>query len=270
MALVCMAVYDTEENNRTYFTHRTIHSLNNTVDFTKHSLIIVNNNSCRETVKILEHWEQWWNGTTNFELITLRENVGTARAINLGWQKRKQDQHCLKMDNDVVIKEPGWLDKLEDCIERSKSLKRPIGIIGLKRKDLDEWPLVPEGSWAHSELVALPHQRGDTWLAVVERVNHVMGTCQLYSSDLLDKVGYLYQFGVKYGFDDSLMAARCHKAGFMSCFYPHYEIDHIDPGGTEYTTDKHRDAGIAMADFQRIRNEFLSGERSIYCGPNDE
>ncbi len=198
------------------------------------------------------------------ELIGDGTNIGTARAINKAWQLRNPGEHCLKVDSDVVFHEPGWLDKLEECIERDPR----IGIIGLKRKDLDESPFARPGTWQHSQLKMLPHRKGLPWL-IVERVNHVMGTCQLYNSALLDKIGYLVQMGT-YGLDDSFAAVRCELAGFYSCFYPHYQIDHPDAGNDKYTQWKRDYAGERMARYQQIVDEYKRGFRNIFSGPDED
>ena len=113
------------------------------------------------------------------------------------------------MDNDVVIHQAGWVEKLEACIERDPQ----IGIIGLKRKDCIESP--DRTDFYKSELMMLPHIPGEEWL-IVEKVNHVMGTCQMYNSKLIDRIGGLYQMDGLYGFDDSLAAVRCKLAGFYN------------------------------------------------------
>jgi GT2 family glycosyltransferase len=226
MMLIAMAVYDTEHNNRTWMTEKTLLSLRDTVDFGnfgesassanygKHMLIISDNGSCEDTHAVYAKMRH----ELPFVLIQNDENLGTAKAINRAWRLRQLGEHCIKMDNDVVIHNPGWVDRMEEVFERDDT----IGICGLKRKDLAEAP------WADGDMKStlhmLPHVAGQTWL-VVEEVRHVMGTCQAYSSALLDRIGYLVQPGV-YGFDDSLSAVRARVAGFRSVFLHGVEIDH--------------------------------------------
>ena len=93
-----------------------------------------------------------------------------------------------------------------------------------------------------------------------------MGTCQAYSPALLDKIGYLYQPRL-YGFDDALAAVRCKVAGMWSIFLPHIEIDHIDPGDTEYQGWKEKHAGEDMKTYNSLASEYFSGARSIYYNP---
>lgn len=252
MSLICMAVYDTEENGRSEYTRQTLESLLFTVDWSKNRLIIIDNDSCEETKILLrDHKLPEW------VLLTLTENIGTARAINMGIKLRKSGEHIIKLDNDVVIHQSGWIGQMEEVIERDST----IGIVGLKRKDLAEWPLT-EHPFYKSEFIALPHDPGQRWIGA-EQVRHVMGTCQMISSNLLDKVGYFFQSGL-YGLDDSDMSYRSELSGFKNVFLPHIDIDHLDNGGTDYTAWKQHHAGEHMAAYGEMCEAYRNGTRSLY------
>lgn len=259
MALITIAVYDTEENKRSELTDKTLLGICDTVDKSRHRLIIVDNNSCKKTKEIIARRAYIFNEcyANSAEVVTLNENVGTAKAINLGWLRRKPGEHCVKMDNDVVIHQKGWADELEEAITRYPE----IGIIGLKRKDLIECTTHENPDW-RSELYQLPHKPGERWIQI-EKVRGVMGTCKMINAALIDKIGYLYQPTV-YGFDDSLYSCRSNLAGFINCFLPHINIDHIDPGGTEYTEWKQKHAGETLEAAQRLVSEYMNGIRPIF------
>lgn len=256
MSLIAMAVHDTEENKRTAYTRATINCLLRTVDHNKHRLIIVDNGSCDATHRL--YMEVF--GIP--QLIYLTENSGTARAINQAWKLRMPGEHCIKIDNDIVITSPGWVEEMESAIAADPL----IGQVGLKRKDLWEWPGHPEADF-RSELAMLPHIAGHRW-QIVEKVKHVIGSCVMHSSALLDKVGFLYQPSL-YGYDDVIMSHRAHLAGFYSCFLPHIDIDHIDTGGTEYQTWKERHAGDHTQEMIALVKEMYNGTKPIYYGPQD-
>lgn len=259
MSLIAMAVYDTEENGRKALTEKTFKSLIETVDLQKNRLIIIDNGSWIGSSFMLDVFVKTYRADfgLNIELIINEENVGTAKAINQAWRLRQPGEHLIKMDNDVVIHQAGWVEKLEQCIERDPT----IGIIGLKRKDCIESP--DRTDFYKSELMMLPHQPGEPWLQV-EKVNHVMGTACMFNSALVDKIGGLYQMDGLYGFDDSLAAVRCQLAGFYNCFYPHIEIDHIDPGTTDYQKWKEGYAGERMQQYNITVQKLRTGEQSIY------
>lgn len=254
--LISMAVWDTEENQRTELTRATLESLADTVDWARHRLFISDNGSCEATQRLYKEIVRF--GLPKLRLIENGENIGTARAVNRGWSYRRKGEHVLKMDNDVVIHDIGWADDMEEVFRRDPS----IGICGLKRKDILESPDSPNPQYK-STLSMLPHAPGERWM-VLESVNHVIGTCQAYSSSLFDKIGYLYQGNWKYGFDDALASLRAHISGFKTVFIPHVEIDHIDPGTNSYQKEKEQQAGEVIGLYSQLATEFLTGRRPVY------
>jgi hypothetical protein len=169
------------------------------------------------------------------------------------------------MDNDVVIHESGWLDLFEEVFYRSPE----HGILGLKRKDCIETPWHKD-PWYRSTLEMIPHKSGQRWI-IVENVHHVMGTCQIYSDRCLDKIGYLYQMGGLYGFDDALASIRAQVAGFKTAHIPSIEIEHIDEGGDDpYTTWKQSYSGTRMDQYRSHKRAYELGHMEVYHGPNDE
>jgi GT2 family glycosyltransferase len=252
MALIAMAVYDTEENKRTEYTRRTLESLFDRIDYHKHRIFIIDNNSCDET-------KQLYHDFPNATILINGHNIGTAEAINRAWKFRKEGENCIKMDNDVIVNSYDWVDEMEEAIRREPT----IGQVGLKRKDL--WESPERTDFYKSELIMLPHKPGEKWM-VAEKVNHVMGTCQMYSSALLDKIGYLYQPRL-YGFDDSLASVRSQLAGFINVFLPYIDIDHIDAGGTPYQTWKENHAGEQWQEYHKVLRGYREGKQSIYYNP---
>jgi GT2 family glycosyltransferase len=258
MALIAMAVYDTEENRRAEYTQKTIECLLRTVDRQKHRIIIVDNGSCEESKKILEYFSV---NRGPIHVITLPENIGTAKGINEAWKLRLPLENAVKMDNDVIINFENWVDTMEEAIARDEK----IGILGLKRKDLDECPGNPI-DWYDSKLYFLPHKPGESWIPF-EEVIQLMGTCQMYSAALLKQIGYLTQPGI-YGFDDSLASLRSRLTGYKVGFLPAINIDHIDRGDTSYIQQKQRMAAEGMGDFNEMCRKYADGTIPIYYDGN--
>ena len=254
MALISMAVYDTEENKRTEYTKRTLECLMQTVNMARHTIHVTDNASCKATKQVLKDF------STYIQLHTNGQNLGTAKAVNIGWAYRQPGEHCIKMDNDVVIHSSGWADEMEEAIR----LDPRIGIVGLKRKDC--WENPNHTNPHYKSTLDLIGGGNSKWIPI-ERVEHVMGTCQMFNSELLDKIGYLYQPRL-YGFDDALAAVRCKVAGFYSCFLPSIEIDHIDTGETDYQGWKERHSGEDMAAYNYLKNSYINGTKPIYCDSN--
>lgn len=255
--LVAMAVHNTEENKRFLTTRETIIDLLPEIVQGGHNLFIINNGStCGKTNRFLDRLQQ----KHDIMLLDNPNNEGTAKAINAAWRFRRRGQYAMKMDDDVIVKARGWINQMVEAIQREPK----IGILGLKRKDCWEHPK-HDNPDLRSELIMLPHGGGEKWV-VVEKVFHVMGTCQMYNPILLDKIGYLYQPSL-YGYDDVLAAHRCLHVNMWSCFLPHIEIDHIDPGDTPYQTWKERHAGEVTQEVIKIATEYRTGIRPVYYNP---
>lgn len=257
MALIAMAIYSTAENKKDECLRRTLWSLYQSVDFTKHRLILSVNKYTTETIKI---FKEEYGGIIS-EIIYNEDNLGTAEAINQAWKRRLPGENAIKMDDDIVINTKNdWIDLMEQAIQRTPT----IGQIGLKRRDCSETPF-NRHTFYHSELLQLPHEPGEQWINV-EVVNHVMGSCVMHSAALLEKVGYLWQPGV-YGFDDSFMSQRSRLAGFKNVFLLGIDIEHIDDGSTPFQQWKEIKASEKWAAYIENTQAFHNGKKSIYYNP---
>lgn len=252
-ALIAMAVYSTAENKKDECLDKTLQSLKDSVDFTKHRLMLSVNAYTPITQLIFRKYKDIIS-----QVIYNDKNLGTAEAINLIWKQRTEGEHCIKMDDDVVINDcTGWIDLMESIVEADKT----IGQIGLKRKDLWENPN-HENPFYRSELLDIETDLGTF---TIEKCNHIMGTCVLHSSDLLDSVGYLYQPSL-YGFDDALMSLRSRLSGFKNVFIPHIDIDHIDEGATPYQKWKEEHSGQQWDMYHKAVADYSNGE-NVYYNP---
>lgn len=252
-ALLVMAVYDTEENGRSEYTKETLLCLRDTVDWKKHRMVISDNGSCEETQKILTKY-----GTLiGAHVIHNGENLGTAKGVNKGLASRKPQEYCIKLDNDIKIHSSGWVDEMEEAIERDTN----IGVLGLKRKDLIQTTWHDDPTFK-TELIMLPHEPGKRWINVEASVD-VMGTCTMYNWRLIDTIGGLKQPGL-YGLDDTLYNLRSRLAGFYNAFLPHIEIDHIDRGDNGYVKQKHQLAGQAWPEYHVWHQQYIDGVRPLY------
>ncbi len=254
MSLVCMVCHDTEDNGRTEYTSKTIECLSYTVDWNKHELIIVDNGSCFDTKELLV----WAKDKLGATIITLPENIGTSRALNLAMKQRKPNHNFVKIDNDIYVHSSEWVDEMDAAIEREPK----IGIVGLKRVDLRQTPHDPDPSFK-SELIQLPHEAGQTWINI-EKTGDIMGSCTMFSSALLDVIGYSYQMTSTYGFEDCLTSLRSTIAGFWNCFLSHIVITHLDRGDNPYTEVKRQIAAQHWDEYRKVHDEYCNGARPIY------
>lgn len=272
MALICMVVYSTEENNKDEYLRKTLLSLSETVNFGKHRLVLSVNGMTEKTkniigtyVAIADAKQKGYAGNfgpviKGIEVIYNDSNLGTAEALNKVLALRKPGEACVKIDDDIIIEQAGWVDIMEEAIDDDPQ----IGIIGLKRKDLLQSPSHPDQQYK-SELILLPHTPGAKWI-VIERTADIIGSCTMFNPLLLDKIGYSRQPG-RYGFEDNLMCHRSHLAGFYNCFLPHIEIDHIDPGGTPFQAWKEKHSSDLFPEYHKLVSDMINGKESIYYNP---
>lgn len=251
-SLLCMCVYDTEENNRHQYTLATCKGLEKVAD-NGQPMLVVDNASYKPTQEFLEEWCLQWHHVTYLRMET---NLGTAGGLNEGIKRLKPGQHLLKIDNDVIVNTPGWIEQLEFVVERMPD----IGILGCKRKDCIEYPGHPNPNF-NSEFGLVSHKPGEPW-RIVEYAKHIMGTCVLYSDKLIDTLGGFYQFGV-YGFEDSLYCTRSLVAGFKNAFLPAIDIDHIDVGGP-YQKEKEAMANEWFAKYVEHARAIINKEKPVY------
>lgn len=253
-ALIAIAVFSTEENKKDECLEKCLYSLINTVDFSKHRLVLSLNSGTVKTHSILRDFKGTASAIVNLT------NIGTAEAINKIWELRRPGEYVIKMDDDVIFHQSEWVDMMQESIERDPQ----IGIIGLKRRDLIQttWHDDPQFK---SVLKMLPHEPGQRW-RYVEQTPDVMGTCTMYNPALLDKIGYLRQIE-KYGYDDNIACHRSHLAGFYNCFLVGVDIEHIDNGGTPYQDWKHKHSGACTERYIKLVHDMIEGKESIYYNP---
>lgn len=250
--LMCCATF-----NRIEMTLQCLDSFLNSIDPDVCKLMVIDNGSTDGThdwLKDLEH-------PALHSKVLLEENVGTAKALNLGWKiARDEGLHAGKLDNDVVFYDRDWFDKMLGILEETTN----VGIVGLKRRDLAERANNKPGDWFRTWYSTLPSGQ------VIEVANHVMGTCWLVNHALLTKVGALYQIG-PYGLDDAIYCHRAHLAGFLTVFAPDVAIEHIDPGEPKYPDYTRWKIDVATkvigsGEYKTLMKAYETGSRQLYEG----
>lgn len=255
MTVLVMAVFDTDQNHRSWMTDDCLHSLSKTVDWDKHKLIVVSNGSCFDTVKIIKKWEH----SINMHVAWNKENIGQAAAINQGWKTAREisPDHLLgRIDNDVQLQTNGWLDLLEQCVWRDPK----IGIAALKHADLLDCP--EQEGYLKTSYHTLPHKRGEKHI-IIEKVNHCLGAVQLINPMLFEKIGYLDVLG-QWGWEDHLYSVRCQLAGFYSayCHVGHF-VDLDEVKDATYQSWKDRIAQAWGLVHEQRAVEYRAGTRPL-------
>ena len=254
--LIAIAVYDTEQNDRTKYTKETYASLLETVDFETTQVVFINNASCKETVDFLKLIE-----TPDITVLHNDTNLGTAEAINLGWRHFSEIPYKVKLDNDVVFHTDRWADLMADVMDKMPE----IGILGVKRKDLPNSPTSKEYPTVIDNIQNDPKILGNP-SNIIEYCDDIIGTGLMFNPQLLSLVGYLWQPGV-YGFDDVIICHKSRILDFKNAFYPYIDIDHIDDGKNPFTDWKKRYAGMYLSKIEGIIDDYIEGKRPLYYNP---
>jgi GT2 family glycosyltransferase len=283
-ALIVMPSFITKENDRGWQAMATMRSISRTTDLSKHKLFVVDDNSEEWAKDIYQEFVETDPQGKKVEFIFNDSNVGTARSCNKAIAKRLPGQSAIKVDSDVEFLDCDWADRMEDTVARfpriNEEIQRlatpemrdkvrkvpPLGVLGCKRIDLVQTPWSHPYDWWHSQTLMVPQKAGEDWL-FVELTADVMGTAVMYTSDMLDKTGYMYQPS-KYSWDDHLLNMRAEVAGFCCGFVHTVRIRHIDPGTTPYQKWKEKEARITMPEHDRLVAGYKNGTISVYYDEN--
>jgi len=245
MALLAMCFHDTKENERSQYSEKCLASLVKTVNIPAHRIFLIDNQSCKKTKDMLI--DMYLGYPSNVSIIGCKNNIGTAAGINKALIQRDKKEVCIKIDNDIIWREKGWVDKMVSAIYANKD----IGVLGLKRDDV--WQRPDHENPAYRTTI-----EGE-----LEICKDIMGTCTAFNPLLLDKVGFLQQPSV-YGFDDVLMSARSYAAGFRNAFLPSIKIVHLDPCTSEYSEWKRQEAGKYIGEVSKLCDLIVSGKADYY------
>ena len=161
--MISLKVSDTETNGRVSLTKRTIESLDRTVDWSKHRLVINDNSRCRETQELYDDLPM--------PAVILRELPGSE------WTFRRTGEHAIRIASGAVISSPGWVDVIEGILDADEE----IGVIGL-RGILDDTGPGEEMREPEWQVLATPFE--SKWF-FVRGVEWLQAICIAYSSALL-------------------------------------------------------------------------------------
>lgn len=202
-ALIIITVYNRAQNTR-----RTLEALEETTDLSSVEVVIVNNASSDGAGDVAQKFAARYPSVT---YRGLRKNVGCPRALNLAIRKhRKPHQPVVKLDNDVLIRTPGWVDRLRFLAEGDR-----IAMVSAYYDGVVDGRLrAVRGPW-----------RGET----VYEVRIVVGHCVWHSGTWMDKVGYfdVLRPDHLYGFEDILMSVKARVAGWHMLVWEGWRIENI-------------------------------------------
>jgi len=195
----------------------------------KFEVIVVDNASVDNTVALLKKF------FSEVRVVQNNKNHGVAPSRNQG-MKNISARYVLILDADTTV-EPEAIDKLIDFMDSNSK----IGICGSKL-------VSPTGELQLTcrkfHNILIPLLRRLTFLSFVrksqqlraflmadwdhstpQKVDHVIGACQLIRKDVIDQIGLLDN-RMFYGWEDTDYCVRNKRAGFETWYYPFAEIIH--------------------------------------------
>jgi GT2 family glycosyltransferase len=178
--------------NRIECTKLTINSLRKTIGY-PYILTVIDNNSKDETCDYLK---ELWKEKIIKNLFLLPENLGVAKASNLGWML-EDDTYYIKFDNDVTFEDSNWLAPMVEIIDNVPQ----IGILAYKFEQ-QSFPLKSFGKYQ-----------------VQLKVNGAVGgACVMIPKRTHDKLGFWREDYQKYGEEDADFSFRAYYDGFTLCY----------------------------------------------------
>lgn len=221
-------------HDRLEFTRQAIQGLRRTADF-PYSLTVVDNASQDGTPDYL--LEQLRAGTVH-NLVLLGENLGVSPAANLAWALEPVADYCLKLDNDIVMRRPGWLREMVALAERlpeAGALAYNFEVKSYKRYEF-------KGARFRLPTAGLG------------------GACLLVPARTKRLVGYWCEEYGLYGEEDADYTARVRLAGLLNCYMEDERAGLHLPAGRAGVIDQACDARdgreeVIHAEYRRWKDD---------------
>jgi GT2 family glycosyltransferase len=157
-------------------------------------------------------------------LIRLKENVGYARAVNVGVENSR-GEYIAVLNNDVIVA-PDWLSRLAGVLERDDS----VAAVCPRKKSL-LMNRVLDGCGGALNVLGQGWDRGESEVDVgqysdFDEVTHPSGAVFLTRRRLVDEFGFLLNPDFFMLVDDEDFGLRCWKAGYRVVYTPDCVVYH--------------------------------------------
>ncbi len=209
--------------NRWALTRRCLDSLRENTDLTRAEVLVIDNGSTDETPRGLADYP--WARTIRNET-----NLGFVRGNNVGIAAAPAGADVLLLNNDVVVEQRDWLERLQAC-----ALSAPdVGVVGCRLT-------MPDGRLLHAGTYVLPDTlwgqqvgSGETEVgqyAADRDVEGIVFACAYVRRELLDRIGGLSEDFESY-FEDTDYCLRARAAGFRIVCCGGVTLVHDEHGST--------------------------------------
>jgi GT2 family glycosyltransferase len=251
--------------NRLEYTKQVFEALVKLTDY-PHVITVVDNASTDGTKEFL--LKQKDRGLIR-NLILLNENIGVAKASNISWLMEPEASWFLKLDNDIVMQKPKWLQEMINVVDKLPS----VGVVAY-----------------NVEPVSYISRRLNKIFVRIKDKANVGGACILIPKRTLLKLGFWSEdYGI-YGEEDTDYGRRVNIAGLKNVYMEDQDLAFHLPAGkagkidsesleardgleefkeTEYRSfkDKFRKKNIESGVLNRNMTAYRKGRRSLFGFP---
>lgn len=184
-------------------------------------------------------------------LILLKENIGVARAQNIGWKFWADRGVPIygKIDNDVIFRQNSWLDAIVGVLNRAPE----IGALGYNCEAKNQYPVVFNGQVAYR------------W-----KGGNIGGACFFVPKSTHDKLGYWCQDFDKYGEEDADYGVRIMLSNLRNAYMVDEEVmEHLPEPQDAYRKFKDdQRAQNLRGIWNEICHGYQAGTRSLKVESN--
>ena len=237
--------------NRYRETEQTLAALAETTDLEQAQVVIVDNGSSDDTRKIVMEWQQAQIRKPAF--YAFPQNRGCPKALNYALRRHRQPgQPVVKLDNDVRILTPGWVDAMHDLVAAHIPHRDVPALIGAYYDGALEGRLLSEESWHE---LPLYHARP------------IIGHAVWHTGEFMDQVGYFDVLADDhlYGFEDLILSHTAARLDMSTLIWRGWEIENLQRknslgGGRDDHVEQ-------MRPFYKERCVQLAAGGSLWTGP---
>jgi len=238
--------------NRLELTKRMLTSLEPSLDALQ--TVIVDNGSDQETVV----WLTAWACHKDVELITLPQNIGCPRALNVALKYRLPGQAVIKFDNDILLSGgPEWVEALAAFAQECEA------VTGIHLAMMSAY----YQPWEQQRVTASQPWRNATLFTIRPVVGHAV----YHAGPFVDRVGFFDVLAPEhlYGFEDLLLSHKASALEFGMYAWTGWSIQNIQRHsaiGSREELDAHV---AAMRPLYNERASMITPKR-VYTASNGE
>lgn len=216
-------------------------------------IVVVDNGSTDGTLQYLK-------ALKNIILVENGENLGYAKAVNLGINAAPPDSDIILLNNDIEIIDKSWLRKLIE----SANISEKIGVMGVKILQDSETlqhcgAYLPLDTYWGQQIAGNEQDIGQ-YAGIIE-CESVVFACVYIKRKVIREVGMLNERFFAY-FEDTDYCLRVSRAGYKVVMNGDVRIRHFENSSTEINKVSHSDIFLKSQNtFKEIWGETLSRER---------